>query len=38
MPTLTRVQFFTQILQMQAPSRSSNCRGEDYFNAGDTHF
>ena len=38
MLTSTRVQFCTWILQMQAPSRSSRCRGEDYFDAGDAHF
>ena len=38
MPTSTRVQFSTQILQMQTPSRSSRFRGKDYINAGDAHF
>ena len=38
MPTSTRVQFSAWILQMQAPSRSSRHRGEDNFNAEDTHF
>ena len=38
MPTLTRVQFPTWILQMQTPSRSRRHRGKDYTNAGDTHF
>ena len=37
-PTSTRVQFSTQILQMQTPSGSRRCRGEDYINAGDAHF
>ena len=37
-PTSTRVQFSTWILQMQTPNRSSRCIGEDYFNAGDVHF
>ena len=36
-PTPTRVQFSTQILQMQTPSRSDRCRGEDYINAGDAY-
>ena len=34
MPTSTRVQFSTQILQMQTPNRSSRHGGEDYINAG----
>ena len=34
MPTSTRVQFSTQILQMQTRSRSSRHRGEDYISAG----
>ena len=38
MPTPTRVQFSTWILQMQTPSRSGRCRGEDYINAGDAYF
>ena len=37
-PTSTRVQFSAQILQMQAPSKSNRCKGEDYFNARDAHF
>ena len=37
-PTPTRVQFSTQILQMQTPSRSGRHRGEDYINAGDAYF
>ena len=38
MPTSTRVQIPTWVLQMQTPSGSSICRGEDYINAGDAHF
>ena len=38
MPTSTRVQFSTQILQVQAPSGCSRHRGKDHFNAGDAHF
>ena len=38
MPTSTRVQFPTQILQTQTPSGSSRHRGENYINAGDEHF
>ena len=38
MPSPTREQFSTQILQMQAPSRSGRHRGDDYINAGDAYF
>ena len=38
MPTPTRVQLPAQILQMQTPSRSGRCRGEDYINTGDAYF
>ena len=37
-PTSTRVQFPTQVLQMQTPSGSGRRRGEDYINVGDAHF
>ena len=37
-PTPARVQFCTQLLQMQTPGRGGSCRGENYINAGDTYF
>ena len=35
MPTSTRVQFSTWVLQIQTPSGSGRHKGEDYINAGD---
>ena len=38
MPSLARVQFPAQLLQVQTPGRGGRCRGENYINAGDAYF